>query len=449
MNKRLISRRAMMAVSAVAPAVILEPAMAQNSSSEVDIAIIGAGAAGIAAATRLRDTGRSIVVLEARDRVGGRCTTQTGLFSTPIDLGAHWLHNAPKNPLVPLLQAKNLELYFDSDRERLLVNGREAREGEIEEYIAAKVAATRAVEGFVRTAKDVPLAELLPDARSWNPTIQHLFGADDCGKETTDISTLDFVTVEEGPNMFCRQGFGTGLAALSEGLPIRLNVELRKIDTSQRLIALETSKGTIRARAVILTVPVANLLAGGIAFTPALPKRIQEAASRLSLGAYEHIILEIPGNPAALPADERIIAKADSQRTVSMLARIGGSDLWYLDAGGAFARDLWKQGEAAIHSFAREWTRKQFGLRLEKAITTIHATNWQSDPMSRGAWSVAAPGFQGERRILGLPIQERLFLAGEALDMLAWGTVGGAWNSGTRAADTALRQVGGTARKRP
>ena len=448
MNKRLISRRSLMAASALAPAVLSDQVMAQNSVGEFDVVIVGAGAAGIAAARRLVEAGRSVVVLEARDRVGGRCTTASGLFAVPVDTGAHWLHNGPKNPLVPLLQEKKFDLYADSDRERLLVNGRTAREGELEEFIAAKVAATRSVEAFTRTMKDVPLSEMIPDSRSWNPTIHHLFGADDCGKETSEISTLDFVTVEEGPNMFCRQGFGAGLAALAEGLPIRLSVEVRRIDSSQRLIALETAKGTLRARSVIITVPVANLLSGGLTFTPALPKRVQEAASRLSLGAYEHIIVEIAGESAGMADDERIIAKTDSNRTASMLARIGGSDLWYLDAGGQFARDLWKEGEAAIHAFAREWVRKQFGPRLERAIARIHSTNWQGDPLSRGAWSVASPGFQGERRILGLPIQDRLFLAGEALDMTAWGTVGGAWNSGTRAAEAALRLVGGPSRRR-
>src|SRR5689334_22636985 len=104
-----ISRRSFMAISAGAATVPVWNSM--TMAAETDVAIIGAGAAGIAAARRIIAAGKRVVLLEAGDRVGGRCITDTVLFDVPFDLGAHWLHEPDHNPVARLAPSNGMQIY--------------------------------------------------------------------------------------------------------------------------------------------------------------------------------------------------------------------------------------------------------------------------------------------------------------------------------------------------
>jgi hypothetical protein len=189
------------------------------------------------------------------------------------------------------------------------------------------------------------------------------------------------------------------------------------------------------------------LAAGAIRFTPALPKRQAEALAALSCGAYEHLIVHLPGNPMVAKPDEPFVVKADAAATAKPLARIGGSDWWYLDIGGRFARDLASAGPAAMKAFASDFIGNEFGPQARRVMGEVHVTSWTTDPFIRGAWSVAGPGATPQRLRLAEPVGQRVLIAGEATDDGLWGTVGGAWASGERAADQALRWL--TPRRQP
>jgi monoamine oxidase len=120
---------------------------------------------------------------------------------------------------------------------------------------------------------------------------------------------------------------------------------------------------------------------------------------------------------------------------------MGGSSLCCLDVAGSFGRDLSAQGEAAMAAFAVEWLTKLFGSDIAASIKKTSATRWNAAPFILGAMSSAEPGAQPSRKILTEPIGS-LFLAGEAIHETLWGTVDGAWESGERAADAALRKIG-------
>ncbi len=124
-----------------------------------------------------------------------------------------------------------------------------------------------------------------------------------------------------------------------------------------------------------------------------------------------------------------------------MFANIGGSSLCSIDVGGAFGRDLSEQGEKAMTAFAKEWISKLFGSEAAAAVQEDRATRWNASPYVMGAMSAASPGGQLSRKILTEPIGN-MFLAGEATHETFWGTVDGAWESGERAADAALRKIG-------
>jgi monoamine oxidase len=239
----------------------------------------------------------------------------------------------------------------------------------------------------------------------------------------------------------CRQGLGSLMAKLGEQLPVSLSTPATRIAWSNRDVSVETPAGKVAARAAIITVSSNVLVSGAIKFTPDLPKRQLDAASKLSLGSYDHIALQLPGNPLGLAPDEILIEQSSSARTAMMLANVGGSSLCVIDVAGSFGRDLSAQGEQAMTAFAVEWVAKLFGSEIKSAIKKTSATRWNAAPYILGAMSAAAPGAQASRGIMSEPIGN-VFLAGEATHETQWGTVDGAWDSGERAADAALRKIG-------
>lgn len=421
------------------------PALGQGARqpvADVDVVVIGAGTAGIAAARKIVAAGRSVVVLEARDRIGGRAFTDTVNFGVPMDLGAHWVHAPADNPMVPLAKAAGFDLYDDPDRPRLLIKGRGPREGEREQFAGALRRSQRAILDAGEAGREVPLSEVLPtDLADWRPTIEFLKGAWDSGKETNEISCVDFFNALETRDQFCRQGYGALVEKLGQGLPVRLSMPVTRVDWSGRGVTVETPSGTVQARTAIVTASTAVLASGAIRFTPAIPKRQLDAIQALGCGAYEHLIVHLPDNPMDAKPDEPFVVKADNAATAKPLARIGGSDWWYLDIGGKFARDLAAAGPAAMKAFASEFVGNEFGPRARRALGEIAVTSWSTDPFIRGAWSVAGPGATPQRLRLAEPVGQRVLFAGEATDEGLWGTVGGAWASGERAADQALRFV--------
>jgi monoamine oxidase len=231
------------------------------------------------------------------------------------------------------------------------------------------------------------------------------------------------------------------MTRLSEQIPTMLSTPASQISWSNRDVAVQTQAGKIAARAAIVTVS-SNVLAGGnIKFSPEIPRRQLEAAAKLTLGSYDRIALQLPGNPLGLSRDDTIIEQSSSTRTALLSANIGGSSLCVIDVAGSFGRDLSDQGEKAMVAFATEWLSRLFGNDIAKLVKKSSATRWNASPFVLGAMSAAPPGAQPSRKMLGEPFGN-VFLAGEATHETLWGTVDGAWESGERAAEAALRKIG-------
>jgi monoamine oxidase len=207
-------------------------------------------------------------------------------------------------------------------------------------------------------------------------------------------------------------------------------------------------RGSLTARGVIVTVSTGVLAAGKIKFAPDLPKRHLDAANNLRLGSYDRIVLELPNNPLGLERDDLVFEKAQGPRTAAVLANVAGSPLVTVDVAGKFGRDLAAKGEAAMTAFALDWLGDLFGADLRKAVKRTAATQWSNEPWVLGAMSAAAPGGQPARRTLMEPVRDRLWFAGEAVHETLWGTVAGAWESGERAAEAALKKFGWVAEPR-
>jgi monoamine oxidase len=409
---------------------------------EADIVVIGAGAAGIAAARRIMAANRRVIVVEAASQIGGRCVTDTATFEVPFDRGARWLHNPETNPMIRLARNAGLDVSAAPLGQKIRIGRRNARAGETEEFLAALVRANRAIDEASRKA-DVPCASVIPkDLGDWAGTAEFMLGANATGKDLKDVSTVDKARAQDrNAAIACRQGLGTLIAKLGEQIPTTLATPASRISWSKRDVAVETPSGKIVARAAIVTVSTNVLTAGNIKFAPDIPKRHLDAAGKLSLGSYDHIALQLPGNPLGLARDETIIEQSNSTRTALLLANIGGSSLCSIDVAGSFGRDLSAQGEKAMVAFAAEWLTKLFGSEAAAAIKKSSATRWNAAPFALGAMSSAAPGGQASRRVLTEPIG-CMYLAGEATHESLWGTVDGAWESGERAAEAALRRIG-------
>src|SRR6267154_1473443 len=409
---------------------------------EADIVVIGAGAAGIAAARRVMAANRKVIVVEAAGQIGGRCQTDTTTFDVPFDRGARWMHNPETNPMIRLARAAGFEITTAPSGQKIRIGRRFARAGETEEFLAALVRANRAIDDASRRF-DVSCSSVLPkDLGDWAGTAEFVLGANFAGKDLKDVSVVDKVRAQDR-NMAigCRQGLGTLIAKLGEQVPLSLSTPANRISWDRRDVTVETPSGKIAARAAIITVSSNVLAAGNIKFSPEIPKRALDAAARLSLGSYDRIALQMPGNPLGLARDDVVIEQSNSTRTALMFANMGGSSLCSIDVAGSFGRDLSAQGEAAMTAFAVEWLTKLFGSDVAAAVKKSSATRWNTAPFVLGAMSAAMPGGQPSRRILSEPIG-CMFLAGEATHETLWGTVDGAWESGERAAEAALRRIG-------
>jgi monoamine oxidase len=437
-----LSRRSFLAASAWLAA---RPGIGAATAAlpDIDVVIVGAGAAGIAAARRIAAAGRRFVVIEASDHIGGRCITDTRSLGVPFDRGAHWIRAAASNPMTKLTPRRGIEIYPAPRSQKVRIGLRNAREGELEDFQAAQVRANRAIVEAGRRA-DVPCEQALPNnLGDWRSTIEFVLGPFRCGKDLAQVSAADFARAAgRDADAFCRQGFGTLLAALARGIAVRLSTPAIGIDI-RRNVAVETPSGTIAARTAIVTVSTNVISSGRIRFTPDLPNRQLEAFGKVSLGSYDHIALEMTGNPFDLDSDDLVFEKSFDPRTAAILANVSGTPLSLIEVAGAFGRDLSAQGEAAMVDFAGEWLAGLYGAEVKKAVGRASATRWNADPWTLGAASAAVPGGAGARRILSEPFHDAIWFAGEAAHETLWGTVGGAWESGERAADAVLRRLRG------
>ena len=277
---------------------------------DVDVVVIGAGLAGLGAATALREAGRAAVVLEASARIGGRALTTypAELGGVWWDVGAVWLHNAETNPLVPIARAAGDALLRSDELrvERTFVGTREATAEEYADYAGAWQRFEDRAADILRTRDDVPLAEVarsMPDDR-WAVTVETWEGPIICVADADEFSARDWLrNVLSGSNLVPAGGIGAFVARrLGEGLDIRLSTPVTRIAWDGDGVAVETARGTITARSAIVTVSTGVLGAGAIVFDPPLPDATQAAIDAIADGAGDEGCVARHGAGSAGPA---------------------------------------------------------------------------------------------------------------------------------------------------
>jgi len=409
--------------------------------SEVDVAIIGAGAAGLGAARALENSGLSIIVLEARDRVGGRGHTIMAAPDIPFDVGCGWLHSADENSFVKIAQQLNFEIDKTRPpwREQSFDAGFPLKERAdfIEAIDDFYDRAEEAARKSAKSGRDSAASAWLEPGNRWNPMIDAISTYVN-GCELDRVSILDMDAYEDtGINWRVRRGYGALMAAYGAPCPLALNCNVTLIDHSGKHMRIETSQGALEAGKVIVTVPT-NLIADeSIRFHPALPAKV-DAARGLPLGLADKVMLALD-EPETLPEDGNLRGATMRTAMGSFHLRPFGQPCIEGFFGGRFAQALEDAGRGALAAQAIDEIVALLGSDFRRRLKPLSESRWAHDRFARGSYSHALPGHAGDRAILAAPVDNRLFFAGEATSPNFFSTAHGARDSGERASGEVIR----------
>lgn len=425
-----------------------------------DTIVVGAGVAGLTAARLLARAGRRVVVLEARDRVGGRISTDRR-YGLTTDMGASWIHGITGSPVAAAAEAFGMPMveftvggyqpdsrpiaYYGPDGVRLTDAATRA-------YIADIHTVDRAlIDVVVASAPDASyrdVTEAALDAQSWDAErtqrvreyLEHRteeqYGAwiEDLAAHGLDDDVID------GDEVVFPDGYDRLPRRLAEGLDIRLIHVVSRVQWSAEGVLVTTDHGLFAADSAIVTVPVGVLQSGDLEIEPALPEPVAGALGRLRMNAFEKVFLRFPTKFWDDGA-YAIRQQGDEGRWwhswYDLTALHGTPTLLTFAAGPAAVetRD-WTEEEIVDSILAQ--LRRLYGERVAKP-TSVHVTDWQDDPWSHGSYAFMTVGSTtSDHDDLATPIGGVLHLAGEATWTDDPATVTAAMLSGHRAAQHVL-----------
>ncbi|MDX2140713.1 MAG: FAD-dependent oxidoreductase [Chloroflexota bacterium] len=425
-----------------------------SSSERADTIVIGAGAAGIAAATRLAAAGRRVIVLEARDRIGGRVWTDESL-GIPLDLGASWVHGIDGNPVYALAQKHRVKSAA-TDYDNVITY---ASSGELWDEARWQQCETTFEHVMTRTARmqetatrDIPLgsainlvlaAQQLTEEQERNlrylvnVSIEHEYAAD-----VDDLSLWwwDADAEQQGGDVLLPHGYAQVFAPLTTMLDVRLRHVVSRVSYERGGVLVETDQVSFKADSVIITLPLGVLKSGAVTFDPPLPDDKRDAIERIGMGVLNKLYLKFP--KAFWELDAELLGYVGEQHGAWAewlnLAYYTGEPVLLGFNAGSFGTHIETLTEKQVVASAMEALRAIYGAAIPDPVGWS-LTRWLSDPYARGSYSHLAVGASPKHReTLAAPVEGRLFFAGEATHRDHAATVHGAWLSGLRAADEVL-----------
>jgi monoamine oxidase len=441
-NTPLTRRRAL--AGAAASAALL--GMGRRAfAADVDVLIVGAGAAGLSAARECERLKLTFRLVEARDRIGGRAFTDQTL-GAPFDAGAEIIHFADRNPWVAIAESLQRPLNREGWRFgswQVYAQGRPL--GVLER--GRRWQAFREMEARMGRAaargQDISLADAVADLEPDQRAIARSGLLLVLGEDGERISILDNESLWSGPDYTTRDGYGALVAAYGRGLPVELDTAVTAIDWSGPLVAVTTARGTLRAGRVIITVPVGVLRAEMIRFTPALPAATLAAIDGLAMGALTKILLRYEGTRLGVSPESTYSDVSQPENPMNFEFWSWQRPLVQANLGGAHARRVIALGEEGAVRYAAERLARLVGPEATTRLAGGRLAGWWGETYSRGSYSIARPGQAGARVALGQQVGDRLWFAGEASAGGAACTVGGATLEGRRAARDILSQKRG------
>lgn len=423
------------------------------------VIVVGAGLAGLVAARTLTDRGVEVVILEARDRIGGRCFTEGG-----VDIGAHWIHGTEGNPITNLAHQLGLSTVFvggDSSYsggwEQLALYGPRGRLTPEEKLRSILVAdeVRDELDALRRTWQargepDRPLRDAIEeildrrgldeqDRRSVEWHIA-LTARDDCAADAAGLSGLywdDGYEVYGYGDSVIVHGFGELATALARGLDVRLGHVVEEVRHDAHGATVRTNYGELTADAVVVTLPLGVLKSDMVKFVPPLPPEKRDAITRLGMGTLAKVVLHF--DEVFWPRDQYVFGYlcrpvAGHPTMLVNLWKSHGIRALVLLLGGADGRRIETGPEEAARTWAMQVVRDIFGSTVPEP-SAMHRSGWHGDPFARGSYSFVAVGATPmDVAALGAPVGDRLFFAGEATYRHHWAGAHGAVASGYREA---------------
>ncbi|MGE0210186.1 MAG: flavin monoamine oxidase family protein [Parvibaculaceae bacterium] len=408
-------------------------------SIEPDVVVIGAGAAGVGAGLALARLGIPCLIIEAKDRMGGRAYTDTTSLGVPWDHGCHWFHSADRNPLRALADRLG-HAYVHEPRGAtapIYMNGSWDTSGQARLHVwdeLDRVTASRA---------DVPAEAIIDSGHPQADLVRHWISLMTSG-EARDISASDYGRYDDSHvNLPVRDGYGALVARIARGLPIRLACPARRIARTKHGFEVETPEGTLKPRAAIVTASVNVLLSGEIKFSPALPADLLSALENVPCGSYEKVVIRFEGDPfGGFSSEFCDIFDPPGSHPINVEVGHHGRPLAIAHFAGDMARDLAAAGQPAMIDFLKQKLVSAFGGAIAKAMNGGTTTAWGADPFIRGGYAYARAGHAASRDVMIAADLAPLYLAGEAFHSSLSATAHGAYLSGIDAAHRAARAMG-------
>lgn len=403
--------------------------------STLDILIIGGGAAGIAAARRLAGAPVTVRLVEAGDRLGGRARTER-ISGMPLDLGCYWLHSADRNAWAKLAREAGAAIDETPPAWQQQWQDIGFAAADQAEACAAFAAFDRKLREE-KPASDIAGDVLDPDCR-WNPWLEAVSGFIN-GAGLSQLSARDYLAYEDADsdvNHRLVDGYGAFICGAMPDVPVSLDTAVSEIDRTVSPLFAITNRGRIEARTIIVTVSTAVLAREQLRFTPALPDKVEAAAS-LPLGLANKAFLSLD-RPEPFEPDTQLIGDPMSADSGSYYLRPFGRRLIECFFGGQSARGLEAEGEGAAVDFAVSQLVGLLGSDMRRRLTPFAETRWAAEPFVGGSYSHAMPRHAAARLDLAAPVENRIFFAGEACSASDFSTAHGAHDTGVAAAEAAL-----------
>jgi monoamine oxidase len=418
------------------------------------ICVIGAGVAGLAAADTLRAAGHDVLVLEGRERIGGRIWTVRDAHATALDLGAQWIVGTHENPILDLARRWDVRTIqtdwlavalFTATRRRMptmRLRALEARLSQLLEqvrHVREEARAASQPDRSLRAVVDELVRAMRLSARA-RAELDFILATDVEHEFAADLDDLSLYHWDRegrlgGGELLLPDGYDELAARLASGLDIRLGHVVRQIAVTDAGVVIHTSRGDVVAERAIVTVPLGVLQAGAIEFSPALPARKRHAIRALRVGLLDKVFLRFPR--VFWPEDD-VLGQVSARRGewpwfINLHKSTGQPWLVGLNAG-RYAHTLEAYDDHAIIAAAMGALRAMLGDSAPDP-EAWHITRWAADPFAYGSYSHIPPGGSSEDYdALAEPVGERLFFAGEATACQYAGTVHGAYLSGLREA---------------
>ena len=405
--------------------------------SDVDLVIVGAGAAGLAAAKAAQARGLSFHLIEASHRIGGRAYTEGMAPGMPMDLGCHWMHSASLNPFVAI--ADRFGFHYRRDgawRMNGFAGSRRLTEAEHAAIHRGMAANYAAIAAAVERGEDVAVSEVIDLDNPWAALHAYWFSLG-TSNDVDQISTVDIDSYNDtDENWPLREGYGALVARWGADIPVTLNAPAERIRWGSGGVVVETGKGSVAGKRLLLTVSTNLMASGGIKFDPPLPDWKMAAARDLPLGVHNRIGIMLNRDPFGPDAPTSATILIDDDVPMATQLRPFGFNYVVGVTGGRHGAWLERAGAAASVAYLTERLVAAFGSDIRNALSTrTIVTAWGGDPWTLGSYSSALPGASHRRQELARPIDDILFFAGEACSREFAGTCHGAYLSGVAAVD--------------